>query len=278
MKRLLRQAIERMPAPLPIVLGDAFRYLRYPQVRRRRQARGRILGRLQSPGRIAQGPFRGMRYISSAYHSEVLPKLVGTYERELGPAIEAICRAGCDRIVDIGVAEGYYAVGMALRNDRAAVVGFERNPSARYYSRRLAARNGVSDRLRLLGNCDPDALNNALEGARRPAVICDCEGAEDLLLRPDRIEPLRRAFVLVETHDGLETEAGVLEGITDRLCERFGPTHAIEAIASRERSRDDLPPDTILSPEEAAEAMDEGRPWAQWLFMSPKPASSAPIS
>jgi hypothetical protein len=270
MKRLLRQAVERMPAPLPIILGDAFRYLRYPQVRRRRRARGRILGRLKSPGRIAQGPFRGMRYISSAYHSEVLPKLVGTYEREIGPAIEAICGAECDRIIDIGVAEGYYAVGMAMRNVRAAIVGFERNPSARYYSRRLAARNGVADRMRLLGNCDPDSLAKALEGSRRPAVICDCEGAEDLLLCPDRIEPLRRAYILVETHDGLETEAGILEGITDRLRERFGPTHTIEVIASRDRTRDDLPPGSDLSPEEAVEAMDEGRPWAQWLFMSPK--------
>jgi hypothetical protein len=278
MKRLLRQAVERMPAPLPIVLGDAFRYLRYPQVRRRRKARGRILGRLESPGQIAQGPFRGMRYLSSAYHSEVLPKLIGTYEREIGPAIEAICRAGCDRIVDIGVAEGYYAVGMALRNSRAAIVGFERNPSARYYSRRLAARNGVSERVRLLGNCDPDSLSIALEGARRPAVICDCEGAEDFLLRPDRIEPLRRAFVLVETHDGLETESGILEGIADRLRERFGPTHTIEVIASRDRTRDDLPPGSSLSPEEAAEAMDEGRPWAQWLFMSPIAEPYTPLS
>src|SRR5206468_6903171 len=107
------------------------------------------------------------------YCSEVLPKLVGTYECELIPAIEAICQAGCDRIVDIGAAEGYYAVGMAMRNPRAEIVSFEMNPSARYYLRRLAQRNGVSDRVTIQGECVVDSLRSSLAGARRPAVICD---------------------------------------------------------------------------------------------------------
>jgi hypothetical protein len=270
MKQLLRHGVERLPAPLPVLLQDWFRHLRYGQVRRRRQAHGRILGRLESPGVVAQGPFRRMRYLSSAFCSEVLPKLVGTYESEASPAIEAICDAGCDRIIDIGAAEGYYAVGLALRNPGARVIGFEMNPSARYYLRRLARRNGVADRIEVRGTCDPDSLARAMAGAVRPAVVCDCEGAEDFLLRPDRIEPLRRALVLVETHDGLTTDAGVLEGITDRLRDRFGPTHEVEVIASRDRRSDDLPAGNHLSPEEAAEAMDEGRPWAQWLFLTPK--------
>ncbi len=66
------------------------------------------------------------------------------------------------------------------------------------------------------------------------------------------------------------TDAGILEGITDRLRERFEPTHIVEVIASRERSREDLPAESRLSTEEAIEAMDEGRPWAQWLFMTPR--------
>ena len=108
-----------MPAPLPVWIHGAFRYLRYPRVRRRRLTHRRILGRLDRPKQVSQGPFQGMRYLALAYCSEVLPKLVGTYECELIPGIEAICQAGCDRIVDIGAAEGYYAVGMALRNPGA---------------------------------------------------------------------------------------------------------------------------------------------------------------
>ncbi len=269
-KRTVLQGIERMPAPLPVLIQDSFRYLRYGEVRRRRKAHGQILGRLGSAGQIAQGPFRGMCYISSAFCSEILPKIVGTYELEVSPAIEAICCAGCDRIVDIGAAEGYYAVGLAMRNPSTRVIAFEMNPSARYYLRKLARRNGVAERIDVRGRCEPDSLARALHGARKPAVVCDCEGAEDFLLCPDQVEPLRGSFVLVETHDGLSTDAGVLAGITDRLRERFEPTHEIEVISSRDRREDDLPTGLDLSPDEADEAMDEGRPWAQWLFLRPR--------
>jgi hypothetical protein len=214
-----------------------------------------------------------MCYISSAFCSEILPKLFGTYELEVSPAIEMICSAGCDRIVDIGAAEGYYAVGLALRNPDAIVVGFETNSSARYYLRRLARRNGVADRIEVRSACNPDALARAMEGARQPAVVCDCEGAEDSLLDPARIEALRRAFVLVETHDGLWTDAGALEGITDRLRDRFQPTHEVEVIPSRDRNKDDLPKGIHLAPDEAAEAMNEGRPWAKWMFLTPRPST-----
>jgi hypothetical protein len=255
-----------------------FRYLRYPRLRERRRMHRRILGKLESPGRVLQGPFQGMRCVALAYCSEVLPKLVGTYERELVPALETICRADCDRIVDIGAAEGYYAVGMALRNPRAQVVAFEVDPSARHDLRRLSRRNGVSGRVAIRGECSAESLGDSLAGSHRPAVICDCEGAEDRLLRPDRIEPLRRAFLVVETHDGLETDDGVLEGITSRLYERFAATHDISVIASRARSREELPPACAsLTDAEAAEAMDEGRPWAQWLFFEPKAAPSGAI-
>jgi hypothetical protein len=269
MKTMMRDAIANLPAPLPILIQDSYRYLRYGQIRRRRRSQKKILGRLGGGG-VIQGPFLGMSYISSAFCSEILPKLVGTYELEISPAIEAICRAGCDRIIDIGAAEGYYAVGLALRNPDAAVIGFEMNPSARYYLQKLAERNGVSAQIEVRGICDLDSLAQALDGAQKPAVVSDCEGAEAFLLNPDRVEPLRRAFILVETHDGMKTDSGLMEGITNRLLERFGVTHEIEVIASRERTRNDLPPGTDLSDEEAAQAMDEGRPWAQWLFLTPR--------
>jgi hypothetical protein len=193
-----------------------------------------------------------------------LPKLVGTYERELIPAVEAICRAGCDRIVDIGAAEGYYAVGMALRNPGVGIIGFESSAAARSVLRRLARQNGVSGRIELRGRCSFETLLAALDGAARPAVICDCEGAEDELLRPDLVAPLRRALILVETHDGM------FVGLARRIAERFAATHEIEVIDSRARSCEDLPPGLTLPPDEAGEAMYENRDLAQWFFMTPR--------
>jgi precorrin-6B methylase 2 len=264
MKRILKQGIECMPAPLPILTEESLRYIRYPRLRRQWRQLRRILTKLPDAKRVAQGPFEGMGYIPLASSHTTLPMLLGTYERELHPAIEAICGAGCDRIVDIGAAEGYYAVGMALRNPGVSLVAFEMNASVRYYLRRLARRNGVRPRIKILGECTPAALETALAAAKRPAVICDCEGAEDMLLDPVRVPSLRRALILVETHEGM------VNGIEDHIHKRFAATHDIEVIRNRVRTLDDLPAGCALSDAEADAAMDEHRRHAEWMFMQLK--------
>jgi hypothetical protein len=183
-----------MPAPLPAWIEGSYRFARYPEIRQRQQVHRRILSRINRSRVVLQGPFSGMSYLPRAYCSEVLPKLVGTYECELIPAIETMCRYSCDCIVDIGAAEGYYAVGMALRNPSARVVAFELSSSGRFFLHRLAALNQASHQIAIKGECTVMALRSTLADARRPALICDCEGAEDILLRPDQVEPLARSM------------------------------------------------------------------------------------
>jgi hypothetical protein len=252
-----------MPAPLPVPTEESRRSLRSPRHPSHWRLLRRILTKLPDAKRVAQGPFEGMGYIPLATRRTTLPMLLGTYQSELNPALETICRAGCDRIVDIGAGEGYYAVGMALRNPGVPLVCFERNSSVRYYLRRLARHNGVRPRIKILGECTPAALEAALQGAEWPAVICDCEGAEETLLDPVRIPRLRRALILVETQGGL------IAGVSGRLQDRFAATHEFEAIASRERTLDDLPAGCDLTVAEAA-AMEEQRRYAEWMFMQLK--------
>jgi hypothetical protein len=268
MKQFLRRSLERLPGRLPLLTVEAVQCLRHPHIRQRKRLQRQVIRRISRPLRVAQGPFRGMHYVSLSFGSAFLPKLMGTYERELIPAVETICRAGCDRIIDIGTAEGYYAVGMAIRNPAARLIGFESSAAARSLLRGLARRNGVSGRITLQGRCTYETLQAALEGAARPAVICDCEGAEDELLRPELVPPLRGALILVETHEWK------FAGLARRVGERFAPTHKIEVIDSCARSREDLPAGLDLPPDEADEAMYENRALAQWLFMIPRDSSA----
>ena len=243
---------------------DAFRYVRYAKIRKEGRIRREILRKTQWSGAIAQGPFRGMRYSLNSYGSTILPKLFGTYESELVPAIEAIAASDCDKIVDIGAAEGYYAVGLALKVPEIPIVGFEMSSSARYYLRRLIRLNKVEDRIEIRGECNAESLANALEWSERPVVICDCEGAEDFLLDPEKVPALRRSWILVETHDD------IVAGVSQRVHDRFRETHDIEIIRNQPRTREDLPPGFDFNAEEVAEAVDEYRSWAEWLFMRPK--------
>src|SRR4051812_39839796 len=46
MKALIRTRIERIPAPWPVLIEDAYRYVRYSRIRRERRVQRRILRRL----------------------------------------------------------------------------------------------------------------------------------------------------------------------------------------------------------------------------------------
>src|SRR5689334_17519514 len=59
------------------------------------------------------GPFVGMRYLRSACCERILPKLLGSYEEELWPALRRLAALPIPAVVNVGCAEGYYAVGLA---------------------------------------------------------------------------------------------------------------------------------------------------------------------
>lgn len=113
------------------------------------------LSRTRTGSRVLKGPFAGMNYVSHAVGSAYIPKLLGIYERELTPCVEAICRRNPSLIVDVGAAEGYYAVGLARRNPAARVICFELDPRGRDALAEMSRINGVGDRISIRGLCAP---------------------------------------------------------------------------------------------------------------------------
>ena len=111
---------------------------------------------------VASGPFAGMKYASGSIGSRLLPKILGTYELELHPTIEKICQRSFDLIIDVGAAEGYYAVGMALRNSDAEVIAFETEVGGQNLIKEMADINGVADRVSVRGFCDSESLSDSI--------------------------------------------------------------------------------------------------------------------
>src|SRR5262245_31327210 len=89
---------------------------------------------------VVRGPFAGLRY--PARRPAWLAKRVGAYERELHTWFEAALATRPERFVDIGAADGFYAVGVARHG--IPVTAFELARSAREELRALAALNGVA--------------------------------------------------------------------------------------------------------------------------------------
>jgi hypothetical protein len=211
---------------------------------------------------VQRGPFAGMTYHDyAAVGSTLYPKLLGSYERELHQTVEDIVRLGYETVVDIGAAEGYYAVGLAMRMPGAKVIAFEMHPAGQTAIRAMATRNGVSDRVRVLGIATRSELA-ALDVSGRVLVISDCEGAEYELLESDSVPWLRDADLLIEVHQ--------FHGIDGRaeLGRRFRATHDIEPIDVRRRDSSFYPELSALLPADRDAVLFERTDYNGWLWCS----------
>ncbi|HYF34723.1 MAG TPA: hypothetical protein VD994_05480 [Prosthecobacter sp.] len=227
------------------------------------------LVRAKTGSRVAGGPFEGMRYTDDTVGSAYVPKLLGIYERELNGCIERACSLNFPVIVDVGAAEGYYAIGMALRNPEAKVVAFEMEAKGRSLMGQMARENQVSHQVEIRGRCEPEDLAAVLANHDRALVICDVEGYEDILLNPQASPQLGRCHLLVEMHDF------IIPNITERISERFAPSHSVGRIWQEPRMRSDLPYRSLglsLLPGRYLDwAVSEWRPVRMsWLWAVPK--------
>jgi hypothetical protein len=185
-------------------------------------------------GAVASGPFVGMKFTVGAAEGCFLPKLLGCYEAELHLHWAALRRERRYRtIIDIGAAEGYYAVGLARMFPEATVVARDTNAASHPLLRALAEMNGVADRIDvggLFGHADfaPYADQPVL-------VLCDIEGAEKDLLDPAKAPELTRFDIVVEVHEGMDPTLPSL------LSRRFDQTHDIIGVR-------DLPRTVIFPP------------------------------
>ncbi len=218
---------------------------------------------------VANGLFKGLRYPASrSFGSAFLPKLLGSYESELHPYLKEMLSNNYTAIVDIGCAEGYYAVGLGRRLGSVQVYAFDTDLRARQACAAMATFNGVGDRIHIGGFCDEKILKTIPLGSKA-LVISDCEGYEDALFNADLAQILARHDVIVETHDFINID------ISSNVRSVFAKTHHVQSV----KSVDDIGRALTYkyaelekySTNERRLILSERRPATmEWLIMTPK--------
>ena len=190
--------------------------------------------------------------------------LAGAYEEEIAPALLELIRRDPPVVIDVGAAEGYYAVGIARMLPQAVVYAYDKDPAARKACHRTADLNATPNVI-VGGRVTHKLLQRRL--VRGALVICDCEGYEVELLDADRVPGLRHAAMVVELHDFID------RSISDVVVGRFEASHDVSVISAGDRDLD-RPQLEHLTLDARRAAMDEGRPtepWPmRWAIMSPK--------
>lgn len=217
---------------------------------------------------VLMGPFAGLHYATRATEGAMMPRLLGTYETELHPHILRFAAEGLDCVIDVGCAEGYYAVGFARLMPEVTVFAFDTAETARTACALNARDNGVQDRVVIGGTFTPEDFQ-AFAG-RRALVIMDAEGAEDKLLQPERAPALAQMRLIVETHEAYRP------GVRQRLIDRFSPTHEVLVVDHQGRPQTMPPWIRELGHLDQLLAVWEFRTVpTPWLVMTPKSGWSA---
>lgn len=212
---------------------------------------------------VLHGPFKGMKFTHEGLMTACNTSgLLGTYEKEIHPWLLTLRPGEYERALDIGAAEGYYAVGIALRTG-TRVDAYDTAPVARRLCKSMAKLNGVSGLVETHAFCSPEGLRKL--GGRRCLILSDCEGFEVTLFSTDVIQALANSDLIIELHDGASPPGSTRE----LLKSRFAATHRIEVVRFGSRDPRDFPELAHLEElgvDVRRAIREEGRGDQEWLI------------
>jgi hypothetical protein len=224
---------------------------------------------------LLRGCFAGSKVLSGPFQGMLMPhyscwaKLLGSYEDELHGVIDEILATPYRTVVNIGAAEGYYAVGLARRLNRSEILCYDSNPDRLEQCRQNAQANQVETRMTFGGFCSWDELAR-LDLSKSSLIVCDVDGYEKTLLDPERVPGLKDCDMLIEVHDYFAP------GTSKVLLERFGDTHAVRKYKEQWKDPSRYPQLSELSVFEQRVVLGEDR-WSEcepvdhvWFFLVSK--------
>ncbi len=217
---------------------------------------------------VAYGPFRGMKLPAKSWWGSFdrTGKILGTYERQVMDYIAALKIGPQDVFIDIGAADGYFAVGALKGGLFDKVIAFEQAPQGRASLADVAELNGVT--LDIRETADATSLDKLVKEHPTGVVLIDIEGAEFQFLDDTVLQILRKHHVIIELHRTNQPEGKAKRAaLIDRASAFFDHTSLHQA------------PIPIGSFPELAQFNDDHRLLAfsenrldamEWLTLTPK--------
>lgn len=218
---------------------------------------------------VLNGPFKGLVYPEMRAKSSALySKFLGSYEQELHSVFERVIQSDYEQILDIGCAEGYYAVGLALKMPTIEVFAYDIDAEARALTEKMARANEVADRVQVRKECSEKTLSG-FDFSKKTLILSDCEGYERFLFTAGSYPNLKNVDMIIETHDWVDIH------ISSNLESLFEGSHQIEVIPSlsdvQKAKSYQYPELEGLSLQMRYYLLEEGRRFVdEWLVMTAK--------
>lgn len=219
---------------------------------------------------VQYGPFSGLRLSGDLWWGKTdrSSMLLGTYEQEVLQAITHLPQSR-DLFINVGAADGYYAVGMVANGMCKRSICYEQSEIGQQSIVALADANAVTDRIVVRGEAGPSFLEAFTDGElSRAIVLIDVEGAEFSLLKAPQLERLRTSIVFVELHEGFFENGSRL---VDRVEADASPWFKVSYLATGGRDPNSVPELCGYGDNDRWLMVSESRPYRmKWLRLDPK--------
>lgn len=224
---------------------------------------GPLADELSPTGTVLDGLFAGMVMPGRGTWGGALARLAGSYEEELVPYLRHMLTVELSLVIDIGAADGYYAVGFARLLPLIPVLAYEIDADGRRACRHAVRQNCVAN-VSVRGRMTPRELRKRIRP--RTLVMSDVEEYELELLDPALAPGLAEAYMIIELHEF------AAPGVTSVVMRRFADSHHIHLVNPEEKTGAGGRVLSHLTSLEADRVVDEGRPQKprmQWAVMWP---------
>jgi hypothetical protein len=217
--------------------------------------------------KVQQGPFRNMLLSKKQYWGigDHGVKILGLYEKEIQDLIVEIQeKEEYKTFVDIGGADGFYAIGSLVNNLFKECIVFEASKKGRESIFNNAKLNSVEDMISIQGVATDSAVLRLSSNINHSLILCDIEGGEFKLFSNKLLEELYPSNIIIEIHRGSKEDELDLEKRASKL---FTINKVIQApkslhIFNELKNFNDNNRSLLLS---------EGRSYVQeWWHLSPK--------
>lgn len=229
---------------------------------------------LRHHSKVGHGPFKGMGLNQDMWWGkfDLISKILGTYEEHVVKKICDFTKIVDGPFVDIGAADGYFAVGVAFGGLCDGVVAYEISPSGRKKLTANIKQNNCEDRISVQEEASYKSLKILLKKYKCAVILIDIEGAEYELLNSDMLELLKDCYVICELHPFF-VEHGIKK--EEFLMNDAKVFFNVSAIQREYYSHKDFIELDEFSDDERLLAFSEERPRnMKWLILEPK--TSAP--
>jgi len=220
--------------------------------------------------RVAYGRFKGLKIRKDVWWGRysLSSKILGVYEEHVLDALFDLQPSVNGPFVDIGAADGYFAIGAVVSGLCDTVYAYEISEKGRERLASNAAANGCAGKVRIEAEANFESLSALMKKHEQALLLIDIEGCEFDLLDERMLDLLKSCSLIVELHpwmaeNGYEKQRRLIDMAKAKFNARL-----IEREVYAPNQFEEL---KEFSDDERLLALSEGREKnMQWLVMTPK--------